>query len=36
LHLVVAAHEDAGPVVDVLRHYFQHALHIAVYRLAAG
>jgi hypothetical protein len=36
LNLVIAAHEDARPVVDVLGHDFQHALHLAVDGLAAG
>ena len=36
LHLVVAAEEDAAPVVDVLGHHRQHASHVAVDGLAAG
>src|ERR1700744_1603798 len=35
LHLVEAAEEDARPVVDVLRHHVQHALHVRVDRLPA-
>ncbi len=36
LHLVVAAHEDARLVVDVLGLHVQHPPHVAVDRLAAG
>lgn len=30
LHFLLAAHEDAASVVDVLRHHFEHAVHVAV------
>jgi hypothetical protein len=36
LHLVVASQEDARAIVDVLRHHMQHALHLAIDRLAAS
>jgi hypothetical protein len=36
LDLVVAAHEDAAPVMDMFRHYFEEAVHSGVYGLAAG
>ena len=36
LHLFEATHEDAGAVVNVLGHDLQHALHLAVDRLAAS
>ena len=36
LYLIIAAEEDAAPVMDVLGHDFNHALHLAVDCLAAG
>jgi hypothetical protein len=36
LNLVIAAHEDARLVVNVLRYNFEHALHLAVNRLATS
>lgn len=36
LHLVIAAEEDTGPVMDVLGNDFQHALHLAVDGLTAS
>ena len=35
LHLIVASHKNPGPVVDMLRHYLEHSLHLAVHRLTA-
>lgn len=34
--LVVAAHKDAGAVVDVFGHYLEHAAHLAVDSLATS
>ena len=36
LHLVVTAHEDTRSVMYVLRYNSQHAIHLAVDRLAAS
>lgn len=36
LHFVIAAHEDARPIVDMLGHHRQHSLHPAVDGLATG
>lgn len=36
LHLIVAAHEDTGSVVDVLGLDLEHSLHVAVDSLATG
>lgn len=35
-HLIVAAHEDAGAVVDVLGDDLEHAVHVAVDSLATS
>ena len=29
LHLVIATHEDAGPIVDMFRHSLEHPTHLA-------
>lgn len=36
LNLVIAAHEDTRPVVDVLGHNLEHPLHLAVHCLTTG
>ena len=36
LHLVVAPHENAGPVVDMLGHHRQHPFHSAIDSLSAS
>ncbi len=36
LHLIIAAHEDSAAIVDMLGYDLDHALHLAVHRLAAS
>ena len=36
LNFIVASQEYTRPVMDVLRHYLQHSLHMAVDRLTAS
>lgn len=36
LHLVIAAHENPRPIVDMLRYNRQHSFHTAVDGLTAG